>query len=152
MINKEAKRMYDIDYRQKNKDKIIAYRKSHKEYFHNKSSKEYHANPKLHQQRLKDWYVENPWMKAHRAAKARCENPNNNRYYCYGKRGIKFLLLSWEIKYLWFRDKAYLMKKPSIDRIDNDGSYEMGNCRFIEKIKNVSPHKRTTRELRKFVR
>jgi hypothetical protein len=37
---------------------------------------------------------------------------------------------------LWFRDKAYLLKEPSIDRINNDGDYCFKNCQFIEKPEN----------------
>lgn len=37
-----------------------------------------------------------------------------------------------DFKYLWFRDKAFEMKTPSIDRIDTKGDYIIENCRFIE--------------------
>jgi len=86
---------------------------------------------------LKKYYRENPWMNAYRGAKARCNNQNNNRYNSYGKRGIKFLLTKEELKKLWFRDKAFNMIKPSIDRINNDGNYEFNNCRFIELKANL---------------
>ena len=39
------------------------------------------------------------------------------------------------IKKLWFRDKAWLLKRPSIDR-KNGGHYIFQNCRFIELSQN----------------
>ena len=42
-----------------------------------------------------------------------------------------------DFKFIWFRDKAHGMKQPSIDRIDNDGNYELSNCRFIEHRENA---------------
>lgn len=83
----------------------------------------------------------NPWLKHLYKAKQRCVNPNATRYPCYGGRGIKFLLNKEEIKTLWFRDKAYLLIKPSIDRKNNDGHYEFSNCRFIEYSKNLRSYK-----------
>ncbi len=41
-----------------------------------------------------------------------------------------------DFRILWFRDKAYLMKKPSIHRINNDKGYTKSNCKFIELSEN----------------
>src|SRR3990167_3114800 len=78
-----------------------------------------------------------PWIHLLTDIKTRCNNPNNERFKNYGGRGIKCLITSTEIKSLWFRDKAYELKKPSIDRINNDGHYEVSNCQFIEQRENT---------------
>ena len=72
-----------------------------------------------------------------RTIKTRCENAKVINYKWYGKKGIKCLLSLDDLKFLWKRDKAYLMKRPSIDRIDNDGNYTLENCRFIELSENI---------------
>ena len=77
-----------------------------------------------------------PWIMSYNKARRRCLEPKNNRYYRYGGRGIEFKMTLNDFKILWFRDKAYLMEHPTIDRMDNDGHYETGNCRFLEKCKN----------------
>lgn len=81
---------------------------------------------------IKDNILKRPWINSYKCAKQRCENPNNPRYKDYGKRGILFLISKEEIEELWFRDKAWLLKQPSIDRKENNGNYEFSNCRFIE--------------------
>ena len=84
----------------------------------------------------KTYHAKNPWMKHQHFAKQRCNYKNNISYRRYGGRGIKFLLTKEEMKFLWFRDKAHSLKKPSIDRIDNDKNYTLNNCRFIELSEN----------------
>jgi hypothetical protein len=48
----------------------------------------------------------------------------------------RFLMSLNDFIYLWERDRASLMKRPSIDRIDGNGNYEIRNCRFIEGSEN----------------
>lgn len=75
-----------------------------------------------------------PWRVSYDRARDRCLPTHK-----YGKRGIKFLMTSSDFEELWFRDKAYLMKKPTIDRIQdgNYGHYVKDNCRFVEMIDNL---------------
>jgi hypothetical protein len=89
----------------------------------------------------KNWLIKNPWMASYSGAKDRCCNKNNARFKDYGLRGIKFLMTPEDFKSIWFRDKAYLMKRPSIDRIDNNGNYILSNCQFIELNKNSAKDK-----------
>jgi len=86
---------------------------------------------------VKNYHSNNPWISRLNQIKQRCNNINNEFYYCYGGRGIKCKITSEELKELWFRDKAYLMDEPYIDRIDNDGDYTFDNCQYLELIDNV---------------
>ncbi len=78
------------------------------------------------------YYQRHPWLVSYFAAQYRCIGKKCSHYKKYGGRGIKFLATKEDFKKLWFRDKAHLMKKPSIDRIDSNGDYVFNNCRFIE--------------------
>lgn len=78
-----------------------------------------------------------PWISRWYLVKRRCENPSVKSFKNYGGKGVRCLITMEEIKALWYRDKAFLMKRPSIDRINPDGNYEMANCRFIELVENV---------------
>ena len=65
----------------------------------------------------------------------------NYKTHNYYKRGIKNFLTLHQIKELWFRDKAYLLLKPSINRINPKENYTFKNCNFIE-MKENRQHKK----------
>lgn len=68
--------------------------------------------------------------------KGRCENPNVHKFKYYGGKGIKSDLTLDDLRFLYERDHAHLLERPSIDRIDPNGNYSVGNCRFIEYLQN----------------
>lgn len=84
------------------------------------------------------WRKENPWYISFANARRRCGDKKFKHYKYYGGKGIKFLLTLEEIKELWFRDKAYEMEHPSIDRVNSNENYIFNNCQFLEKIKNTA--------------
>ena len=98
---------------------------------------------KKHNLYMKEYYKLYPWKFYHNKIKTRCENPKSDKFKYYGGKGIKNQLTIEDVKFLWFRDKAYLMKKPSIDRIKSDKNYTLDNCRFLEmEINRINGHKK----------
>jgi hypothetical protein len=76
----------------------------------------------------------------------RCYNPNNKSYKYYGGKGIKCCLSIEDLKYLWDRDKGFLLTYPSMDRKDSNGDYTVENCQWIEQYDNVVNGKRKLKE------
>lgn len=77
----------------------------------------------------------------------RCTNKKNAAYKYYGGRGI-LLCAEWrnnfEAFYLWAIDNGW-EKGLTIDRINNDGNYEPGNCRWVTLKENMNNMRRPGR-------
>jgi len=74
----------------------------------------------------------------------RCRYPQHKSWHRYGGRGIT-VAEEWS-EYAAFRDWALAngyTPDLTIDRINNDGNYEPGNCRWITRSENSRlPHQR----------
>lgn len=72
------------------------------------------------------WRLQGIWTQM----RQRCSNPDNARYEDYGGRGIT-VCERWQSFEVFAADMS---PRPSLqhtlDRINNDGNYEQGNCRW----------------------
>ena len=80
---------------------------------------------------------DNPAYQGWSGMKARCYNPNNAAYKDYGGRGI-IVCDRWKNSFsLFCKDMGSKpFPKAQLDRIDNDGNYEPGNCRWVSTTTN----------------
>lgn len=75
----------------------------------------------------------------------RCHNPLDKDYKWYGARGIK-VCDRWRLSFSAFLEDMGPRSpdKPTIDRIDRNGGYEPGNCKWAswtEQARNRSNNK-----------
>ena len=78
------------------------------------------------------------------AMKQRCYDKNQKHYPRYGGRGIK-VCDKWKNSFLAFYEdmgpRPFL--KAQIDRVDNNGDYEIGNCKWVTNEENCQHQGRT---------
>lgn len=85
-----------------------------------------------------------PEYSSYTHAKDRCNNPNDKRYKDYGGRGIEFHFDSFEE---FFAEVGLRPEgKTKIDRIDNEGHYEVGNLQWSDDFESAG-HTRASRYL-----
>lgn len=76
----------------------------------------------------------------------RCSNPRNKRFDRYGGRGIR-VCSQWDRFDVFLSNMGKCPSRHTLDRIDNDGNYEPGNCRWAtyqQQHTNMSRNRRLT--------
>ena len=89
---------------------------------------------------MSDTRIHYCWM----AMRSRCERPTNHAYTNYGGRGIK-VCDRWKDFANFYADMGPRPEGTTIDRTNNDGDYEPGNCEWVT-MKQQAANRRNARQ------
>ena len=133
---KQRARQWQKDHPERVRTRSVAYYAANKPKMRERARGYYQINKDNYKSALAKFYTLKPWYRCYQSIVQRCENTKCRGYRFYGGRGIECRVTQYDVQAAWFRDKAWLLKRPSIDRIDSDGHYEYDNIRFIELSEN----------------
>ncbi len=90
-----------------------------------------------------------PEYQVWKGMKQRCENPKHKSFNDYGGRGIR-VCQRWRDSFAAFLEDMGNRPSPrhNIDRIDNNGDYEPGNCQWV--LRRVNNRNRRVNHLLTF--
>lgn len=104
----------------------------------------YDKNKEVYQQKRRDEarkrMKRQPWLKTLSNIKRRLAPKALRREKNKNYRKIKNFLTKEDLRFLWFRDKAYSMKQPSIHRKEKLKHYTRENCEYLELKKHLQLH------------
>lgn len=88
--------------------------------------------------------AERPTYRTWRSMIARCTQPSCEGYHKYGGRGIS-VCDRWRVFARFLEDMGLRPEGRTLDRINNDGNYEPGNCRWATVEEQCNNTRRSVR-------